>query len=331
MREKKRWEVLLPETIHPAGPRTISDIATFTSRGEYDTLDDLIRNVGRFDALIVRTEEVSAAVIEAATDLKIVAKHGAGVDNIDIGAATENGVVVCNTPTANSRSVAEHALTLLMTVCKQVVKADSQLRQGRWERSGVANREISETTLGLFGCGNIGRKVVARANGLDMECVVYDPYVDEDDLPSYVETVPSKSELFETADHVSVHAPLTEDTRHAISTAKLRRLPTHGILVNTSRGEIVDEDALLDALESGAIRGAGLDVFAVEPIPDDHPLLDVDTVVLTPHLAGITEEAMRRMSTQAAANVRTVYEGRVPRSTLNRDELDNATLSRDTE
>lgn len=328
---KKRWEILLPETIHPAGPKTINDIATFTSRGEYDTLDDLIRNVGRFDALIVRTEEVSAAVIEAATELKVVAKHGAGVDNIDIGAATENGVVVCNTPTANSRSVAEHALTLLMTVCKQIVRADSQIRQGRWERSGVANREVSETTLGLFGCGNIGKKVVARANGLDMECIVYDPYVDEDDLPSYVETVPSTSELFETADHVSVHAPLTEDTRHAISTPELRRLPAHGILVNTSRGEIVDEDALLDALESGAIRGAGLDVFAAEPIPDDHPLLDVDTVVLTPHLAGITEEAMRRMSTQAADNVRTVYEGRVPHSTLNRDGLDDATLSRDTE
>lgn len=319
---RDRWEVLVPETIDPAGPRSIEDVATVTSLGSYADGEAFVEDCDRFDAMIVRTVELSAEAIDAATALKVIAKHGAGLDNVDVEAASRNGVVVCNTPGANSRSVAEHAVMLLLATRRRVVEADAHVRGGGWDRHRFTTREVSGDTLGLLGFGEISRDVVALATGFEMAIATYDPYVPASELPRGVERVSTKRELFERADAVSVHVPLTEETRNAVSWAELEALGPGGVLVNASRGGVVDYRALLDALERGAVAGAGLDVFEPEPPSEDDPLLERPDVVLSPHVGGVTEGALERMSLRAAENVRAVYEGTLPDSTVNADALD---------
>lgn len=317
----EQWEVLLPPTIDPSGPDSIDDIATFASMDDYADRDALIADVDRFDAIIVRVSELDAELIDAATNLKVISKHGAGLDNVDIAAASRNGVAVCNTPGANARSVAEHAMTLILATRRHVVPADREVRSGGWERSEYHGNEVQDDTLGLLGFGNIARETAALAQGFDMDCVAYDPFVPAEEMPADVEKVDVKRELFERADAVSVHTPLTPETKHAVSTDELDALGSDGVVVNTSRGGVVDEEALLTALEDDTIAGAGVDVFEEEPPADDNPLLDREDAVFTPHVGGVTHEALERMSTRAAANVRTVYEGGIPESTVNTDEL----------
>lgn len=318
------WEVLLPPTIDPAGPASLSSFARCTGMDAYDSVDDALADIGRYDAIVVRVAELDADVIARADRLSVVAKHGAGLDNVDVDAASARGIVVCNTPGANARSVAEHALTLLFGVRRHVRAADEHVRDGGWTRSAFTGRELTGDTLGLFGFGAIAREMAALAEGVGQTVLAYDPYVSDDDVPAAVERVPDSETLFERADAVSVHAPLTAETRGAVSTPELRALGPDGVLVNTARGPVVDEAALVSALESGLVAGAGLDTFAEEPPGPDHPLYARDDVLLTPHVGGVTREALERMSRRAAANVRTVYEGGLPESTVNRAALEEA-------
>lgn len=315
------WNVLLPPTIDPSGPDAVADIATFTSMDEYENRSALLDDVDRFDAIVVRVSEIPAELIDAATNLEVISKHGAGLDNVDVAAASENGVVVCNTPGANSRAVAEHAITLILAARRNVLPADREVRAGGWERHEFEGRELKDDTIGLLGFGNIARETARIADGFDMDRMAYDPFVPAERMPDGVRKVESQLDLFERADVVSVHTPLTQETKGTVSTAELSALGGEGVLVNTSRGGVVDESALVEALDAGTVAGAGIDVFATEPPADDHPLLDRDNVVLTPHIGGLTREAMERMSQQALANVRTVYEGGLPESTVNADAL----------
>lgn len=315
------WTVLLPAAIHPAGPESIADIATTVSRGEYDTRDQLLADANRFDAIITRTEPISKKFINNASNLQIISKHGVGYDNIDVEAATENGVLVSNTPGVNSRAVAEHAITLLMAVRRRLRPADRAVRAGDGDEYHVLTDELRNDTVGLYGYGDIGSEVATLIAGLGMTCLVYDPYVDEGDLPTHITTVESTTALFERADAVSVHAPLTPETRTDISEAELERLSPSGILVNTARAEIVDRNALVSALEADELAGAGIDVFAEEPPSQDHPLFEYDNVVLTPHIGAQTTESITRMSVESADNVRSVYDGAVPETALNHDDL----------
>lgn len=316
-----QWQILVTESIDSTGPNSISDFAEFTTASSYTDKTELKDDLDRFDAIIVRTYELTGELISRAENLKVIAKHGTGLDNIDIEAATSQNVIVCNTPHVNARSVAEHTFALLLAVEKELRKADKDVREGTWDREQYTPHELHEDVIGLFGCGAIGRTVATIAQGFEMNCVVYDPYISRSELPDGVTKVNTKAGLFESADIVSVHSPLTEETHHAISTDELRRFTDSGILVNTSRGEIIDEEALVEALNTGEIAGAGLDVFANEPPAADNPLLDSDNVVVTPHLGGTTVEALERMSIGVAANIRTVYEGDVPDSTVNVDKL----------
>jgi len=316
------WDVLVPRQIDPSGPEAIADFADCTGMDEYDTVDAALDDIGRYDAVIVRVADLDADVIDRADRLQIIAKHGAGLDNVDIDAASRRGIVVCNTPGANSRSVAEHALSLLFALRRNHRGADRHVRGGGWDRGAYTGRELTGNTLGLFGFGAIARETSDLAHGIGQDVLMYDPYVPDDDVPARVERVSEFRDLFARSDAVSVHAPLTPETRHAISTEELTALGERGILLNTARGPIVDEDALLEALETDALGGAGLDTFEEEPPAEDHPLFGRDDVVLTPHVGGVTEEALARMSQRAAANVRTVYEGGVPPSTVNRDAVE---------
>lgn len=316
------WEVLLPAHIDSAGPKSISDFARCTGMDEYDSVDDALADIGRYDAVIVRVTDLDAGVIDRADRLKVVAKHGAGLDNVDVGAASRRGIVVCNTPGANARSVAEHALALLFGVRRHLRTADRHVRSGGWDRSAFAGRELTGDTLGLFGFGAIARETADLAQGMGQAVCTYDPYLADADVPARVDRVTDLPALFQRADAVSIHAPLTPETRGAVSTDELTALGPDGVLVNTARGPIVDEAALLAALDAGRTGGAGLDTFAEEPPGEDHPFAARDDVLLTPHVGGVTAEALERMSRRAAANVRTVYEGALPDSTVNRAALE---------
>lgn len=317
----EQWDVLLPATIDPSGPESIADFATCTSMAEYEDYDAALDDIDRYDAVIVRLAQIDADVIERAGWLKVIAKHGSGLDNVDIEAASRRDIVVCNTPGANAQSVAEHAIALLFGVRRNLHTADRHVRSGEWERPVYTGRELGGDTLGLLGFGNIARKAGDLARGIGMEVLAYDPYISVDAFPADVDRVETTTALFEQSDAVSIHTPLTDQTRHSVSTAELRALGEEGVLINTARGGIVEETALVEALEAGVLAGAGLDTFEEEPPGESHPLYARDDVLLTPHVGGVTEQALARMSQEAAANVRTVYEGGVPESTVNRDDL----------
>ncbi len=311
------WEILCPAQIDASGPESVSDFATSVGVDSYDSTAAVLADIDQYDAVIVRTTELTREILERAEKLKVIAKHGTGVDNIDIAAASEQGIVVCNTPGVNARSVAEHTLALLFGVRRHLVAADRHVRAGGWDRPSYTGFELQGTTLGLMGYGSIGRETAAIARGVGLELLVYDPHHAAATLPEDTERVNELIDLFDSADAVSLHVPLDDSTRQAVSTEELAALGETGVLINTSRGGIVDEDALLKALASGAIGGAGLDTFENEPLGSGHPLYMFDEVLLTPHLGGLTHNALRRMSRQAAANIRTVYEGGLPDSTIN--------------
>ncbi|GAB6862921.1 hydroxyacid dehydrogenase [Haloplanus litoreus] len=321
---EREWNVLLPKDIDPAGPESIDDIASFTSISEFGLApDDLKPHIDQFDAIILRKAELTGAVLEAADNLKIIAKHGVGLDNVDIDAASEHGIIVCNTPGANARSVAEHALTLLLGVNRRLVAMDSATRNGKWDRQRWSSHEIAGKTVGLFGCGDIGQVLAELADCLDLDVLGYDPYLGEDDLPDVITKVEETSTLFEQSDAVSIHSPLTDETHHAISAQELEELGAEGILINTARGPIVDESALVTALRNEVIFGAGIDVFEREPPADDNALFDLENVILSQHVGGVTREAMRRMSTGAAECVRARYRGETPDTAVNAGESDS--------
>jgi len=289
---------------------------------EYDSVDTALDDIAAYDAVVVRVAELDCDVIERAENLNVIAKHGSGLDNVDIEVASDHGIAVCNTPGVNSRSVAEHAIALQFGVQRNLAAADRHVRDGGWDRSAYTGHELLGDTLGLVGFGAIAQETATIAQAIGQDVVVYDPYVSADDVPAGIDQVDDLTELFARSDTVSIHVPLVDGTRHAVSTPQFEALGDGGVLINTSRGGIVDEAALFEALDSDLIAAAGLDNFEQEPPEADDPLLDRDDVLLTPHVGGVTYNALARMSRAAAANIRTVYEGELPESTVNREALD---------
>jgi len=317
------WQVLLPPEIDPSGPQSIAECAECTGMDEYESVDAALDDIDRYDAVVVRVAPLDSDVIADADRLKVIAKHGSGLDNVDIDAAAERDIVVCNTPGVNARSVAEHAIALLFGVQRNLHTADRHVRDGGWDRDAHRGHEIDGDSIGMMGFGSIGREVGRIAEGIGLDVIVYDSHRD-DSVRDGIVRVPTLTELCERSDIVSLHVPLTDETRGAISTEQLDALGEDGVVINTARGGVVDEDALIDALDRDAIGGAGLDTFENEPPGEDNPLVDDDRVLLTPHIGGVTVEALRRMSEGACENVRTVYEGGIPGSTVNREAVEGA-------
>ena len=266
------------------------------------------------EGLILRgLGQVTAAVLDAAPRLRIVARHGTGVDNVDLEAARQRGVVVTNTPDATTASVAEHALALLLAVARRVSLADRGLRAGDWAvRERCWGMDLDGCPLGVIGFGRIGQRVARACHlGLGMNVVYYDP------APALAPGIEAQAlsfgEVLAAADVLTLHLPLTAATRGLIGRNELARMKDGAILINAARGPIVDEVALLEALQAGKLGGAGLDVFAQEPVRGTHPLAGLDNVVLTPHIASSTPGTMRRMALTAVEEVLAVLSGRQPR------------------
>ena len=317
-------KVLVVQPIHSAGLELLSRVAEVVA-ADNPSPQHLLECVGDVVGMLVRTSPVPAELIEAAPHLRVIARHGVGVDNIDVAAATRRNVIVAYTPTANTTSVAEHTLVLMGALAKQLLTYDRATRTGGWEiRDSNRAVDLGGKTLGLVGLGRIGREVARRARAaFDMTVLGYDPYLDAATVEALgVRPAASLDELLREADVVSIHVPLTDATRHLIGAAEMARMKPTAFLINTSRGPVVDEAALVEALRSGRIAGAGLDVFAEEPPPASHPLFDLPNVILTPHSAALTAECVVRMALGAAQAIVDVLEGRRPEHVANPEVLE---------
>ena len=263
------------------------------------------------EGLIIRIGTIGRTAIERSPDLRVLGRPGVGVDNVDMKAATEAGIPVVVTPNANSLSVAEHAVTLILAFAKDLLFQDREFRKGRFEvRSRYKAFEIQGKTLGLVGFGNIGRETAKLCAGLGMKVLVYDPVATKQAVEACGYGFCSGlDELLTAADAVSLHVPLVEGTRNLIGAKELRRMKKEALLVNCSRGGIVDETALYEALQAEVIAGAALDVFGTEPPDKNERLFTLDNVIVTPHMAAQTKEAAARMSGRAAEGVLAVLRG----------------------
>jgi D-3-phosphoglycerate dehydrogenase len=270
-----------------------------------------------FAAVIVGIDPVTERVIESGRDLRIVAKHGVGVDNIDIPACTRHEILVTNVPGANSEAVAEFTICVLLAFTRNLVPAVSSLTQGRWEGSRFIGTECAGKKLGVIGLGAIGQLVAERAQALGMEVVYNDVVRHHEFERTYGVTYVEQEELLRGADAITLHVPAIPETRNLINDYALGLMKPTATLFNFSRGEVVDEEALVEALRQGRIAGAALDVFRQEPLALDHPLRGFDNVLLTPHMAGYSREANERISMSAAEDVARVLTGRPPQNALN--------------
>ncbi|MBI4564017.1 MAG: phosphoglycerate dehydrogenase [Planctomycetes bacterium] len=263
--------------------------------------DELKAAVGNYEGLIVRSAaKVTREVIEAGAKLKIIGRAGVGVDNIDVEAASRRGVIVMNAPLGNVTSAAEHAFALLLACARHVVRADASLRADRWERTPNVGVELEGKTLGIVGLGKVGGMMARYAKAFGMRAVAYDPLLVRERAEVLGVELMEFDRLLETADFISLHLPLTEKTRGMFGAGEFRRMKKSARLIHSSRGGVVDEKALVEALEKKEIAGAALDVYESEPPPKDHPLFKLDTVTLTPHLGASTEEAQLKVSVDIA-------------------------------
>ena len=260
--------------------------------------------IAPYHALLIRSAtKVTREVIDAATSLKVIARAGVGVDNVDLDAATRRGIVVMNSPAGNSVTTAEHAISLMMALARHIPAANSSTKSGKWERGKFMGTEVCNKVLGLIGLGNIGRIVADRALGLKMRAIAYDPILTPEAAARLGVELVSLNDLYERADFITVHAPLTDDTRGLVGAAAFERMKKGVRIINCARGGIVDEAALAAAIESGKVAGAALDVFVEEPPPPDHPLLKLPQVIATPHLGAATDEAQTQVALDTAQQV----------------------------
>jgi len=266
----------------------------------------------KVDALLVRMGKITREVIKASPNLKVIAKHGTGVDNIDVGAATELKIPVLIAALANYESVAEHTLGLMFALAKDIPKLDNRIREGYWDKPDYRGIELFKKTLGLIGFGRIGRCVRELIASLQMKVLVYDPFLKSNEILPDVTRVEKLEELLKSADIISLHCNLTEQTRHLIDENELKLMKKTAWLINTSRGEVVNEEALIAALKEGEIAAAGIDTFYKEPPKCINLLSNAGKTVLTPHIAGITEESFERMGVDSAKNILTILEGKKP-------------------
>jgi D-3-phosphoglycerate dehydrogenase len=296
--------ILVAESIAPAGLELLAQAGEVIDGSALDRAG-VLDAIGDADALVVRSAtQVDAELIGRAASLRVIGRAGVGVDNVDVAAATRRGILVCNAPQSNIVSAAEHTVALLLALARNVPQAHAALMQGRWERSRFGGVELDGKTLGVLGFGRIGQLVAARARGLGMRILAYDPHVTRERFRELGATsAASVDEIYASSDFITLHLPLTAETHHLISHDALAKMRPGTRLINAARGSLVDTEALVAALRDGTIAGAGLDVFQTEPLPAGHPLTELENAVLLPHLGYVSEPAFRHMYGQAVEDI----------------------------
>ena len=308
--------VLLTERIHPEAEEMLRQrFEVIQGSGVAHVAEELAGCEG----VLVRSAHVTASDMDKNPQLKVIAKHGMGLDAIDVEAATARGIAVVNAPYANMNAVAEHIAMLILALSKRAVQMDKLTREGAFsERNHYMTRELKGSTLGIIGLGKISRLLVEKMTGFGMKIVAYDPYVQKEDAARLGVQMRSNQEVYQTADFLVVHTSLTPDTFHLVGKQEFEQMKPSAYFINAARGAVADEQALIEALRTHQIAGAGLDVFEQEPPSADNPLLSMENVILSPHNAALSDGAMRAMSMDSAQGIIDYLEGRPPKYPCNK-------------
>ena len=307
------------------------DVLTESSDFEVDVILDLshkelLDRIADYQALLIRSAtKVTAEVIEAATQLKVIGRAGVGVDNIDVQAATRNGILVVNTPTGNTIAAAEHTIAMLLALARNIVPAGISLRNKTWQRNAFIGVELYGKIFGTIGLGRIGREVTKRVQAFSMQVIAYDPYISASAAEKIGIRLVDRETLFQESDYISVHTHLNAETYHSIGVSEFALMKPSCRLINCARGGIIDEDALYHALKTGELAGAALDVFENEPATDT-PLLDLENVLALPHLGASTSEAQEHVAIEVAQQVRNALHGQPVANAVNQPKIDPRTL-----
>ncbi|MEM8962408.1 MAG: phosphoglycerate dehydrogenase [Acidobacteriota bacterium] len=312
------YKILVSDPLHPVGLAMLRESGHEVTELPPERRPELPELVAHYDALVVRSgTKVTADILAAgAGHLKVVGRAGVGVDNVDVKAATEHGILVINAPTANLMSATEHTFALMLAVARRVAVADKQMKEGVWDRKAHVGSELQGKTLGIIGFGRIGQRVARRAQAFDMTTVAFDPFIDAQTIQRFDTEALDLDTLLGRADFVTLHTPLSESTRNLLDTDKLALMKDTAVIINCGRGGVLDEGALLAALEAGTVGGAGIDVYASEP-PTDFALAQHPRVVATPHLGASTHEAQERISTETAKMVIAALDGSLAVTAVN--------------
>jgi D-3-phosphoglycerate dehydrogenase / 2-oxoglutarate reductase len=310
--------ILVSDHLHPDGWRVLNTTPGVTAGGPYTTREQVLQAVQDADALIVRsTTQVDAELMQAARRLKVIARAGAQLNNVDLDTATRLGFMVINAPNANVTAVAEHTFAMLLALARQIPQSVQAVQRGAWPRHETLGFQLSGKLFGIVGFGRLGREVALRAQAFGMKVLAYDPYVDLASAHAQGVEIVNLSELLQRADIVSLHTAYTPQTHHLMDAGAFQQMKAGAVLVNVTHAGLVDEGALLKALEGGNLGGAAIDTLAVEPPPADHPLLHHPLVVATPHLNQNTVESQSTASVQVVEDVLAALRGQDYRHVVN--------------
>jgi D-3-phosphoglycerate dehydrogenase len=280
--------------------------------------EELKAIIGQYDALLVRSQtQVTADIIDAASNLQVIGRAGVGVDNIDMEAATRRGVIVVNAPTGNTVSAAEHSVALMLSLARHIPAANASLKAGEWRRSEFMGTEVNGKTLGIVGLGNIGSEVARRARAFGMRLIAFDPFVSVDRAQNLQVELVTLEDLIKEADFITLHVPMTAQTKMLIGAKELAVMKPTARIINAARGGLVDEEALATAIKEGKLAGAAVDVYPKEPPPPDNPLFGLEKAVVTPHLGASTSEAQALAASDVVAQVIDIFNGKPARYAVN--------------
>lgn len=320
-----KLKVVIIQPIHPSGIEILKSNDVEVCLIAQPSIEAVTKKIIDANGIIVRSFLITEKIIHTCKSLRVIGRYGAGVDNIDISAATDRGIPVVYTPGIHTKTVAEHTLALIFGLAKRLVNSDSALRRGEWNvREENATLDLDGKVLGIIGYGRIGKEVARKAvAAFEMSVLAYDPYIYNRESKFHeVRFVDSLDDLLHESDFVSIHVPSSDRTKGMIGSRELAKMKPTSFLINTSRGDIIDESALIEVLRRGKIAGAGLDVFEIEPPRLDNPLLQLPNVIVTPHLAGMTAESVVRLSTAVAQGILDVFQGRRPAYVFNPEVYD---------
>ena len=321
MRVERRFQVPLAFATMEVEAEELAMVNAELVEVECATEDEIIKAAKDADALLVIFAPMTRRVLEALPKLKVIVRYGIGYDNVDVDAATDNGVLLVNIPDFCLEEVANHAIALLLALSGELLSINEGMKQGRWAESQLIRATIGapyEQTLGLIGCGKIGRMTAKKAQCFGFRILGYDPYVDKSLAKEYGITLVSLPELLKESDFVSVHTLLNKETWHLIGEKEFKQMKPTAYFINTSRGAVVDEAALIKALQEKWIAGAGLDVFEQEPVDPDNPLLKMDNVIVSPHCCSHTVASIKRLRTSVGQEAARVLSGRWPKNVVNK-------------